>query len=293
MDGLDSGDGALTGASQVRNSHYLHGTAPHEQERLARLNDLLNDLSLREMALIRGERVIDIGCGLGQLSRAMGRQVGLSGTVIGIERSTDQLAEARRLAAQEGEESLMEFRQGEAMRMPLRDDEWHSFDVAHARYLLEHVPDPVAVVREMVRSVRPGGRIILEDDAHDKHRLWPEPPGFNRLWAAYLRTYDRVGNDPFVGHRLVSLLVQAGALPRRNTWLFFGACAGQPELLAAYVDNLVRVIDGVREPILRLGEIEPMAFDSCLESIRDWGQRPDAAYWYAVSWAEGRRPESE
>jgi SAM-dependent methyltransferase len=290
---FDDGDSALTTARQVRNSYYLHGTAPNEQDRLARLNDLLNGLSLREMALIKGERVIDIGCGLGQLSRAIGRQGGLAGTVIGIERSADQLAEAQQLAAQHGDGSLVEFRQGEAVRLPLGDDEWGSFDVAHTRYLLEHVPDPVAVVREMVRSVRPGGRIILEDDAHNTHRLWPEPPGFSRLWAAYLRTYDRVGNDPFVGHRLVSLLVQAGALPRRNTWLFFGACAGQPELLAAYVDNLVRVIDGVRELILSLGEIEPIAFDSCLESIRDWGQRPDAAYWYAVSWAEGRRPEPE
>jgi SAM-dependent methyltransferase len=261
-DGLDIGDGALTGASQVRNSHYLHGPAPQEQDRLARLNDLLNDLSLREMALIKGEKVIDIGCGLGQLSRAIGRQVGLAGTVIGIERSAEQLAEARRLAAQDAEESLVEFWQGEAVRLPLGVDEWYTFDVARTRYLLEHVPDPVAVVCEIVRCVRPGGRIILEDDAHDTHRLWPEPPGFSRLWAAYLRTYDRVGNDPFIGHRLVSLLVQAGALPRRNTWLFFGACAGQPELLTAYVDNLARVIDGVLEPILSLGEIEPLAFDS-------------------------------
>ena len=49
--------------------------------------------------------------------------------------------------------------------------------------------------------MRPGGRIILEDDGHDTLRLWPEPPGFVRLWQAYLRTYDRVGNDPVVGHR--------------------------------------------------------------------------------------------
>jgi len=69
--------------------------------------------------------------------------------------------------------------------------------------------------------------------------------------------------------------------------------AVRPELLASYVDILARVIDGVCEPILSLGEIEPLAFDSCLESIRDWGQRPNAAYRYAVSWAEGRRPESE
>jgi ubiquinone/menaquinone biosynthesis C-methylase UbiE len=270
-------------------SQYIHGTAPAEQDRLARLNDLLNDNALREMRLTGGEKVLDVGSGLGQLARLMAKQAGATGLVVGIERSTDQLNQARRLASMAGEEGLVEFRQGEAGRMPLRDDEWGTFDVAHARFLLEHVPNPGAVVREMVRAVRPGGRIILQDDPHDIHRLWPEPPGFGRLWAAYLRTYDRAGNDPYIGHRLVSLLAGAGAAPRRNTWLFFGACAGQTELLAAYVDNVVRILEGAREWILSLGEFDIASFNECLQAIRVWGKREDAAYWYAVSWAEGVR----
>ena len=216
----------------------------------------------------------------------MARQAGQ--TAIGIERSGEQLAEARRLATAAGESGLAEFRQGSAETLPLAAGEWGTFDVVHTRFLLEHVKDPAAVVRQMVRAARPGGRIILSDDTHDTHRLWPEPPGLGRLWQAYLRTYDRVGNDPYVGHRLVSLLVQAGARPRRNTWLFTGT-AGQPELLAAYVDNLVRIMEGIRAQILDLGEFDAASFDACLSAIRDWGQRPDAAYWYAVAWAEGVR----
>jgi SAM-dependent methyltransferase len=271
------------------NSYYLHGTAPDEQDRLSRLNDLLNERSLREMALRPEEKVLDVGCGLGQLTRGMARQVGLA-RVVGVERSEAQLAEARRLASQAGEDGAVEFRQGEATRLPLRDDEWGTFDIAHARFVLEHVPDPAAVVRELVRAVRPDGRVVLEDDCHEILRLWPEPPGFDRLWRCYLRTYDRVGNDPLVGHRLVCLLYQAGAVPQRNTWLFFGACAGEPGLLDTCVDNLVRILQGVRAPILDLGEVEPTFFDSCLAAIRSWGERPDAALWYGISWAEGRRP---
>jgi ubiquinone/menaquinone biosynthesis C-methylase UbiE len=277
--------------SDIRDSHYLHGTAREEQDRLSRLNDLLNEQALREMALSGGQRVLDVGCGLGQLTRDIARQVGPQSAVIGVERSADQLAQARQLAERAGETSLVEFRAGEAIRLPLTGAEWGTFDVAHARFLLEHVTDPAAVVREMVRAVRPGGRIILQDDAHDTLRLWPEPPGFGRLWSNYMRTYDRVGSDPLVGHRLVSLLVEAGAIPGRNAWLFFGSCAGQPDLLAAYVDNLIRILQGVREPILSLGEFEPASFDECLAAIRCWGRRPDAAFWYAVSWAEGQRPE--
>ncbi|MBW8885258.1 MAG: class I SAM-dependent methyltransferase [Planctomycetia bacterium] len=60
-------------------NQYLHGTAPDEQDRLGLMNGLLNANSLCEMHLAPGERVLDVGCGLGQLSRDMARQVGLSG----------------------------------------------------------------------------------------------------------------------------------------------------------------------------------------------------------------------
>jgi SAM-dependent methyltransferase len=269
-------------------SRYLHGTAPDEQARLSRLNELINDRSLGELALHPGERVLDVGSGLGQLTRGMARQVGPTGRVIGVERSPEQLAEARRLAADAGEAGMVEFRPGDALRLLLRDDEWGTFDVAHARFVLEHVTDPLAVVREMVRSVRPGGRVVLEDDGHDTLRLWPEPPGLGAVWRSYLRTYDRVGNDPRVGHRLVSLLHQAEVVPARNTWLFFGSCAGHPDF-GAYVENLARILEGVRQPILDVGEVDAAAFDAALTALRTWGHRPDAALWYAVSWAEGRR----
>jgi SAM-dependent methyltransferase len=265
----------------------LHGTSPREQERLSRLNDLLNAQVLRELGLRGGERILDVGSGLGQLTRGMARTAGEGARAVGIERSSQQLAESKRQAAIAGEEGLVDFRQGAAESLPLAADEWGSFDVVHARFLLEHVPNPAVVVAQMVRAARPGGRIILSDDTHDTHRLWPEPAGLSRLWAAYLRTYDRAGFDPYVGHRLVALLHQAGARPLRNTWLFFGACAGQPELLAAYVDNLVRILEGVRGPILEQGEFDAASFDAALAAIRTWGQRPDAAYWYAIAWAEG------
>jgi SAM-dependent methyltransferase len=271
-------------------THYLHGTSPTEQDRLGLMNRLLNENSLREMQLQPGERVLDVGSGLGQLSREMARQVGSRGRVLGIERSAEQIAAAQQLAAAADEECQVVFRPGEAQDLPLKDDEWDTFDVAHARFLLEHVPNPVAVVRQMIKAVRPGGRIILEDDPHDTLRLWPDPPGFSRLWATYQRTYDRVGNDPLIGHRLIAILVEAGAAPVRNAWPFFGACAGQPELLIGHAENVMRILDGVRDPILALGEFDADSFDACLEAVRRWARRPDAAFWYAVSYAEGRRP---
>lgn len=266
-------------------SHYIHGSSPDEQTRLATLNDLINRAAMRELALRGGERILDLGSGLGQFTRAMARAAG-SGRVVGIERDPEQLAAARRFARADGEETLAELRAGDAATPPLRDEEWGTFDVAHARFLLEHLRDPLAVVRAMVRAVRPGGRIVLADDDHDVLRLWPEPAGFGPLWHAYLRTYDRLGNDPFIGRRLVALLAAAGAAPSRNTWVFFGSCAGHPTF-AVVVANLVHILEGARATVLAHALLDSASLDAALDALRDWGNRPDAAFWYAISWAEG------
>ncbi len=184
------------------------------------------------------------------------------------------------------------MRAGDALGLPLRREEWGTFDVAHARFLLEHVPDPLSVVRAMVQAVRPGGRVVLSDDDHDVLRLWPEPAGFIALWQAYIRTYDRLGNDPYIGRRLVSLLHAAGAVPSRNTWIFFGSCSGSPDF-PDVVENLEKILLGARTLIVSTAHIEEESFDDGIESLKTWSRRPDAAFWFAMSWAEGRRRQPE
>ncbi|MFQ5349335.1 MAG: SpoIIE family protein phosphatase [Thermoanaerobaculia bacterium] len=270
--------------------HYLHGSEPEEQRRLSMLNDLLNEGSLRALDLRGDERVLDVGCGLGQLSRAMARRLTRGGEVVGIDRDPDQLAAAERLAAQRGESGLVELRRGDAVDLPLADEEWGRFDVAHARFILEHVPDPQAVVAAMVRAVRPGGRVVLEDDDHDLLRLWPEVPSFARLWRAYVRTYDRLGNDPYVGRRMTAMLYAAGAGPVRNDMLFFGSCAGNPAF-AAMVTNFVGLVEGAPEEILAATALTRDELETGLADFKSWSRLPDAAMWYATCWAEGRKRE--
>ena len=263
-----------------KSATYIHGTSPTEQDRLSLLNRLTNEAAVRELRLQGGERIVDFGSGLGQLSLAMARAAGAK--LVGIERSPEQLGRAER-------NELLDLRQGDAADPPLRSEEWGSFDLAHARFVLEHVQDPLAVVKQMVRAVRPGGRIVVQDDDHDVLRIWPEPPGFMALWHAYQRTYDRIGCDPFIGRRLVSLLHDAGARPVRSTLLNFGCSAGDPSF-GSFIENMSVILAQAREPIVGGGLLGAREFDHALAALAEWARRPDAAFWYAIFWAEGVRP---
>lgn len=268
-------------------SVYVHGSTPPEQERLARLNALINQSCLREIAPRSMERALDVGCGLAQFTRALARAT--LAAAVGVERDPKQLAEAQRLAAAADDLHWISLRQGEAPHLPLSDEEWGTFDLAHARFLLEHVGDPAAVVRAMLRALRPGGRIVLADDDHDVLRLWPEPAGTMEVWRAYIASYLRHGNDPHIGRKLTALIHDAGALPVRSSWIWFGACHGHPDF-ALLIENMAAILRGARSSILATGQIDDACFARGLQGLSSLLHRPGAALWFAICWAEGRKP---
>lgn len=267
---------------------YIHGTEPDEQRRLSALNDILNERSLRALDVHPGDRILDVGSGLGQLTRAMARRTGTSGLVVGIDESRRQITEAEKQAAAMGEVGLVEFRCGTAYELPLEIGEWGTFDVAHARFLLEHVADPDRVVSEMCRAVRPGGRVVLEDDDHDVLRLWPRAPDFERLWNGYIETYVALGFDPFIGRRLVGLLRGAGAVATRNDWHFFGGCQEGP-MFDELVANFAGIVEGARETLLSVTPLDEGIIERGIRAFIEWSKKPGASMWYATFWAEGRK----
>jgi len=270
------------------NERYIHGSSETERKRLALMNALINARCLEALDLGRESLVLDMGAGTGLFTRLIAEQLPPTSRVIGVERDPEQVEAALRLS-QSKDSCAVEFRIGDATEPPLTEQEKGRFDLAHTRFLLEHVPDPAAVVGAMVAAVKPGGRIVLADDDHELMRFWPEPAGLMAAWQAYYRSYLRIGNDPLVGRKLAGLLCQAGARPQRITQLFYGACAGSADFHGV-VDNLIGVLEGARESVLNCGEITAGDYDAALASFRKFRQLPDAALWYVINWAEGMVP---
>jgi hypothetical protein len=58
------------------------------------------------------------------------------------------------------------------------------------------------------------------------------------------------------------------------------------------VENLEKIIVGARTLILATAQIDPETFDGAIAALREWSTRPDAAFWFAMCWAEGLRPQT-
>lgn len=264
---------------------YIHGSSPREQERLEWMNRLLNEIELDALALVGGESALELGAGTGLFARELARRLS-SGHVLGVELDEHQLAAARAVAA--GITNL-ELRQGDVFAPPLCAEEWGSFDLVHARFLLEHLTRPADAVRVMARAVRPGGRVVLVDDDHDTLRVWPAAPAFERLWRAYCEEYLRRGMDPWIGRRLTGLLAGAGLELVEARLLSFGACAGM-QLFPVVVANLHGVLAGAADDIRRAGTLAGPEVQAGLGEIRSWSEQPGAVMWYALPCATALRP---
>lgn len=117
----------------------------------------INPLRLRyvdERASLAGKRVLDVGCGAGLLAEAMARA---GAQVTGIDLATESLDAGRAHAKASG--VPLDYRCIAAEALAL--EQAGSFDVVTCMEMLEHVPDPAAIVRACAQLVRPGGSVFF------------------------------------------------------------------------------------------------------------------------------------
>jgi ubiquinone/menaquinone biosynthesis C-methylase UbiE len=187
-------------------SEYIHGTSDREQARLVRQAEILRQVLLDGLDLAPGERVLEIGCGvgavLGELARA---EPGL--VLTGLDRSAEQLAGARRhLEAAGVRATLVE---GDALALPFADG---AFDRVVLVWFLEHLPDEasrLAALREARRVLRRGGRIDTTETDYGLFRATPRDEAVDAFLSAFVACFNRHG-DAHVGPRVASLLERAG-----------------------------------------------------------------------------------
>jgi ubiquinone/menaquinone biosynthesis C-methylase UbiE len=159
-----------------------------------------------------GQHVLDVACGTGVLARTIADRVGSVGTVVGLDVNEGMLAVAERKAPQ------IEWRQGSAKDLPF---DANRFDAVVSQFGLMFFEDKAASLKEMVRVLRPGGRLAIAVWASLEHT-----PGYTAMVALLQRLFGEqaanglrmpfsLGNVP----ELQSLFATAGMLDAKITTL--------------------------------------------------------------------------
>ena len=204
---------AVTGSRPRRgDTRYLLGHTQNELERLDLQGELYRDITtraFREAGIETGMRVLDIGCGTGDVSRTAAEVVGRSGSVLGIDRGAEAIAVARGHSASSGLEHVT-FQVSEIDDFEDR----RGFDALVGRFVLMHQPDAVATLTAAVRALRPGGIVvmiesymeILTTGAHSE----PNTPLYDEIVRWKSAVVRGAGADLRAGGRLRRTLLDAG-----------------------------------------------------------------------------------
>jgi SAM-dependent methyltransferase len=187
---------------------YVLATGAKALGRLLMLDDIYAPAGKRgllKVGLKPGMHVADFGCGVGAMTRNLAGMVGPDGHAMGIDLHQPQLEEAGNLCAGFGL-SNVSFWRANACETTLPEN---IFDLVYCRFLLIHVPDPVACLREMKRVLKPGGIIFAEDG--DLHSGGSMPSSaLNHFGDLFERLGPKKGLDYRLGRDLYHLVKRAG-----------------------------------------------------------------------------------
>jgi SAM-dependent methyltransferase len=270
-------------AAETRSGRYILGDSPAEIQHLVHQAEVYSEEANGLFDLIGiapGRSAIDIGCGVMGVLHLLADRVGPTGRVVGLDRERRMVETGRELAQRRGLD--IELIEADATRTDLPGG---SFDLVHARTLLLSVANPEAILEEMVRLVRPGGVVAVQEADAAAWVCDPPHPAFDVLRSQILSAYRHTGKDFNIGRRLPRMLRAAGLED-----VTARATARVTQRGDYYQTFLLTIATLVRDVILGSGELTADEFDAYVAELGTHLDQPGAITCQPVIWqAWGRR----
>jgi ubiquinone/menaquinone biosynthesis C-methylase UbiE len=268
-----------------RSAEYPLGNTDAERDRLIRQAACVAPITerfFREAGIGFGQRVLDLGSGVGDVAMLAARLVGPSGEVVAIERDPESITQARARVTEAGFHNVS-FNESNVSE--IADEK--PFDAAVGRFILMYLPDPVAVLRSISQVVRPGGVFVFQEPC------WVPVLahlGSLPLWFATASLIDkamRASANHDMGTDLYQTFVDAGLpAPTMRMELPMGK---EPYLAQWYYDTLYSLrpqVEQLRLPIESLGSLDTLVHRLQAEVAKS----KTVACWFASVGAWSRKP---
>ncbi|GAA4118023.1 hypothetical protein GCM10022215_19160 [Nocardioides fonticola] len=271
---------------------YVHGYRADESARLDDQATALVDLLHRGIAYEPGERVLEVGCGVGAQTVALATNSPET-AFVSIDISAESLARAAQRCADTGLDTVT-FHQADVFTLPHDDGDLteSSFDHVFVCFVLEHLAEPAEALRRLLRLVRPGGTITVVEGDHGSTYFHPDDAAARAAIDCQVRLQRHAGGDALIGRRLYPLLTEAGWTGTRVEPRVVYVDGSRPDLAQSFIlRTFTAMIAGVREPAVAAGLTDDVRFDAGLAALRRTAA-PDGVFSYTFLAARARRPEA-
>ncbi|HEY2504969.1 MAG TPA: methyltransferase domain-containing protein [Streptosporangiaceae bacterium] len=248
---------------------YTHGHA-ESVLRSHRTRTAENSAAYLVPELRPGLSLLDVGSGPGTITADLAALVA-PGRVTALETSEAVLELTRGEITSRGC-TTVDFDVGDVLALRFPAD---SFDIVHAHQVLQHIADPVAALREMVRVCRPGGLVAARDGDYGGFIWHPSSAGLDRWNELYHAAARANRGEPDAGRHLLAWAHAAGCNDVRassSTW-----CYADPDSRAEWGDTWAERItnSAIAGQLISSGLATTDELRQIAEAWRDWAAQPD------------------
>jgi ubiquinone/menaquinone biosynthesis C-methylase UbiE len=189
--------------------HYILATGGKDVKRLRLLHEVYGpgtEALFHRVGLRDGQRVVEIGCGSGNIACWVAQQVAPSGSVVAIDVASDQIEQARRQAQRRNLRNI-EFHVADAYSPRLPEG---FFDLVYCRLVLSHLTRPAAALTAMRSLARPGGLVVCEEIDIGCWCCDPPATAMTRFFALNGALGERLGENFCLGASLHRMFREVG-----------------------------------------------------------------------------------
>ena len=226
---------------QKNERQYTMGRSDEETERLIEQSRLIRPITerfLKSAGLTRGMRVLDIGSGAGDVALVAAELVGPEGEVVGVDMNPEILETARERVRQTGHRNVR-FLAGDVQTVDAGGD----FDALIGRLVLMYLPDPVAVLKQLLTRLRPRGLVVFQEIDFTMTQSYrsQDTPLMSQLVDWIVEVFERSGANATMGLDLHRVFIEAGLPePTLDAGMLLGGSADWPGY--SYVANSFRSV---------------------------------------------------
>lgn len=264
---------------------YLHGFSPMEQERLKKQARFGEHTIYRDVNFSNSKKLLEVGCGVGAQSEILLRRFP-DIHLTGIDLNEAQLKAAENhLSHLPVAKGRYEIKKMDAGDMTFDSD---SFDGAFLCWILEHVPNPLRILSEVRRVLKPGSTVYITEVMNSSFFLEPYSPNVWKYWMAFNDYQYENAGDPFIGAKLGNMLSAVGFRQIETNIITWHIDNRQPQRRKEIIDYWTELLMSGADQLLKAGCVTQEIVDNTAKELKLVSNDPNAVFLYSFMQAKAK-----
>lgn len=262
---------------------YVHGFSSEEQKRLYEQGRFFENSVFKNVDFSKTKKIIEIGSGVGaQTEILLERFPQLQ--IQCIDASSEQIETAKKNLSRRKEfQGRYHLEQADALKLPYQDS---TFEGAFICWLLEHVQNPVEILKEAHRVLKQNGIIFCNEVLNATFYMHPYSPATQKFWFEFNDHQWNLKGDPFVGGKLANYLLQAGFQEITTSVITHHYDHRTPKKRAAFLEYWCSLLLSGAPALIKAGKINQTEVDEMTSEFSRLKNDPNSVIFY--SWIQAQ-----